>query len=108
MGMIDFEKIKALSNEIARQFNPMKVILFGSYAYGKPDEYSDVDLLVIMPFKGRGMNKAAEILEKTNPVFPVEILVRTPEDMDTRLKWNDFFLREIVEKGEILYESARS
>ncbi|MBI5816229.1 MAG: nucleotidyltransferase domain-containing protein [Nitrospinae bacterium] len=106
--MIDFEKIKALSNEIARQFNPMKVILFGSYAYGKPDEYSDVDLLVIMPFKGRGMNKAAEILEKTNPVFPVEILVRTPEDMDTRLKWNDFFLREIVEKGEILYESARS
>ena len=106
--MVEFEKIKALSTAIARKFKPAKVILFGSYAYGTPDKYSDVDLLVIMPFKGRGINKAVEILEKTNPTFPVDILVRTPEDVERRIKWNDFFLREIIERGATLYESARS
>jgi len=106
--MVEFEKIKALSTDIARKFKPAKVILFGSYAYGTPDKYSDVDLLVIMPFKGRGINKAVEILEKTNPTFPVDILVRTPEDVERRIKWNDFFLREIIERGATLYESARS
>jgi predicted nucleotidyltransferase len=104
--VVDIERIKELSMQIARAFNPSKVILFGSYAYGKPDEDSDVDLLVIMPFKGRGMSKAVEILDKTNPRFPVEILVRTPEDVRKRLGWNDFFLREIMDKGKTLYESA--
>ena len=104
--MVDIERIKELSMQIALTFNPSKVILFGSYAYGKPDDDSDVDLLVIMPFKGRGMSKAVEILDKTNPRFPVEILVKTPEDVRKRLEWNDFFLREIMDKGKTLYESA--
>ena len=59
--MIDSERILELSQRIARQFAPERIILFGSPAYGAPGEGSDVDLLVIMPYTGHSARKAAEI-----------------------------------------------
>ena len=98
--------IRKYADQIARQFQPNKIILFGSYAYGKPSEDSDVDLLVIMSFKGRNPEKATEIWMATRPKFPIDIMVRKPEEMKKRLAMGDFFLREITEKGELLYEAA--
>lgn len=104
--MIPSAEIKELSDRIAREFQPERIILFGSYAYGTPTEDSDVDLLVILPFEGKGAWKSLEILQKTNPNFAVDLLARTPEEIDRRLGWNDYFLREIIEKGKVLYEAA--
>ena len=98
--------IRKYADQIARQFHPNKIILFGSYAYGKPSEDSDVDLLVIMSFKGRNPEKATEIWMATRPKFPIDIMVRKPEEIKKRLAMGDFFLREITEKGKILYEAA--
>jgi predicted nucleotidyltransferase len=53
MEKISQRTISSFARQVARQFNPQKIILFGSYAYGKPTEDSDVDILVVMPFKGR-------------------------------------------------------
>ena len=50
--MIEMDRIESFSNRIAQEFRPERIILFGSYAYGEPTEDSDVDLLVIMPFRG--------------------------------------------------------
>ena len=92
--------------KVATQFRPERVILFGSYARGKPTADSDVDLLVVMPFKGSGLDQAAEIIRKTRPRFAVDLIVRTPEDLDRRLAMNDFFLREATREGQLLYETA--
>ena len=100
--------ISSFAKRIARQFNPHKIILFGSYAYGKPTEDSDVDILVIMPFKGRNPEKATEIWMATKPKFPIDIMVRKPAEIKKRLKMGDFFLREITEKGEVLYEATHA
>ena len=75
--MIKMGRIKSLSTRIAKEFQPERIILFGSYAYGKPTRNSDVDLLVIMPFRGSSARKAAEILTRLEPKFSVDILVRT-------------------------------
>ncbi|HKR02517.1 MAG TPA: nucleotidyltransferase domain-containing protein [Pyrinomonadaceae bacterium] len=61
------DKIRLLSEGIAREFQPERIILFGSYAYGTPGADSDVDLLVILPFKGKPAHKALEILNRMNP-----------------------------------------
>ena len=100
--------IRKFANQVAKQFHPNKIILFGSYAYGKPDEDSDVDMLIIMPFEGKGAHKATEILLATDPRFPIDLLVRTPEQVKTRLKLGDFFIREITQKGKVLYEATQS
>jgi predicted nucleotidyltransferase len=104
MEKITRRTISTFADQVARQFKPHKIILFGSYAYGKPTEDSDVDILVIMPFKGRNPEKATEIWMATKPKFPIDIMVRKPAELKKRLKMGDFFLREITEKGKVLYE----
>jgi predicted nucleotidyltransferase len=106
--MIDSEAIRKVSGQIAQAFRPDRIILFGSYAYGIPTEDSDVDLLVILPNEGKGARKAAEILCSIRPPFPLDLLVRTPDQLRQRLAWNDFFMREIVEKGTVLYAASDS
>ena len=106
--MVDQKSIVELVERIVREFHPERIILFGSHAYGNPTGASDVDLLVILPFRGSGLQKAVEIVSKVNPRFPVDILVRTPEQIRERLAWHDFFLQEIIEKGKVLYESTHA
>ena len=104
--MVQVETIQSLSASIAREFKPDYIILFGSYAYGTPDEDSDVDLLIVMPFEGKPIRKAIEIVNKVRPVIPLDLLVRTPEQVQERIANNDWFMREIIEKGRKLYDSA--
>ncbi len=104
--MVDMRDIYELSKQIAREFHPEKIILFGSSAGGNAGEDSDVDLLIIMPNEGSGLRKAAEIMNKISPRMPVDLIVRDPEDVRLRLEANDFFLHEVMEKGKILYEST--
>ena len=106
--MIDERSIRELTDRIVREFNPERIILFGSYSYGTPFEGSDIDLLVVLPFEGHGIRKAAEIVDRVKPTIPVDIVVRTPEDIERRLGLNDFFLKEIVGSGKVLYESPHS
>ncbi len=87
---------------IAEQFEPERIILFGSYAYGKPHRDSDVDILVVMPAADE-INQAVRILEKTNGCFPLDLIVRTPENLRWRLEEGDWFLREVIARGTVLY-----
>ena len=101
--MISQTQIHLVSDEIARRFQPERIILFGSYAYGTPTEDSDVDLLVVMPLPGKGRGRASDIRPYLNVTFPLDLVVCDPEYLEQRIAMNDFFLREITEKGELLY-----
>ncbi|MEG3863311.1 hypothetical protein [Microcoleus sp. herbarium12] len=65
-------------------------------------------MLVILFLSGNNFRKTWEILSKTQPKFGVNLLVRTPAEIEQRLAWNDLFVREIIEKGKVIYESADS
>lgn len=103
---------KRLLNEIARRiverFQPQKIILFGSYAYGKPTLNSDVDLLVVMDSDLRPAQRSALVypVAAVSDYLPMDILVRTPDEIERRLQMGDFFIAEILEKGKVLYERS--
>jgi predicted nucleotidyltransferase len=104
-------QIKLLCSEIAREFHPDKIVLFGSHAYGKPRLGSDVDLLVVMPFDGSPFRQAAVILGhvvRTVGVVPMDLLVRTTEQVNQRIQMGDTFMREIIERGRVMYEADHS
>jgi uncharacterized protein len=105
--MVPMRKIKRYCDAIAAAFKPQQIILFGSHAYGKPHEDSDVDVLVVMP-KTRRMGKrpSLKIRQEVTAGFPVDILVRDPQFMAERLKEGDTFLEEITEKGRVMYETG--
>ena len=105
---ISAHEIRAVAKKIADKFQPEKIILFGSYAYGTPKPESDVDLLVVMETKLRERQQRLEISRAISPrPFPMDILVRTPKELERRLALGDFFMREITTNGRILYERPR-
>jgi predicted nucleotidyltransferase len=95
--------IRRFARQVAERFRPEKIILFGSYAHGRPHADSDVDILVIMPARNQ-LDQAVKIELACDPPFPLDIIVRTPHNMQWRLAEGDSFLREITTKGRILYE----
>ena len=103
--MVEMKEIRDLTSQIAREFNPDRIILFGSHAYGRPSNDSDVDILVVLPFEGKPVRKAIEIRNKVNASLPLDLIVRTPEQLAERVAQNDWFIREILERGRTLYEA---
>ncbi len=97
-------EITRFSALIAERFSPEKIILFGSYAYGKPSADSDVDMLVVMQHSGNAREKAFEIRSALPRPFPLDLIVRSEEELRTRIAMNDYFLKEITEHGKVLYE----
>ena len=96
--------IRRFARDVAEQFHPDKIILFGSHAYGKPHIDSDVDILVIMPCRNE-LDQAVKISLAVGRSFPLDIIVRKPHNMKWRLAEGDDFLQEIVAKGKVLYEA---
>lgn len=99
------EILAEIVRRIVAQFNPEKIILFGSYAYGKPHQDSDVDLFVVMHSVLSPFKRAAEISTLIRPrPFPVDIVVRTHEEMCEALVRRDPFVTDVMQHGRVLYE----
>ncbi|HET6384565.1 MAG TPA: nucleotidyltransferase domain-containing protein [Armatimonadota bacterium] len=101
--MISEQTIQELSGSIAQKFNPEQIILFGSYAWGSPTDRSDVDLLVVMPYRGSPLSQAAAIARTFRVPFAVDVIVRSRDELRQRVAWNDWFIREILDRGRTLY-----
>ncbi|MBS1787922.1 MAG: nucleotidyltransferase domain-containing protein [Acidobacteria bacterium] len=97
--------IEQLCQRIADRYNPEKIILFGSHAYGQPTAESDIDLLVVMEYEGSPLQQAIKISRELGWVTPLDLLVRTPAQVQERLRLEDPFMREIVQRGKVLYEA---
>jgi uncharacterized protein len=97
--------IRRFARDVATRFQPDKIILFGSYAYGTPHDDSDVDILVIMPARNE-IDQRVKIRWEVPAPFAMDLLVFKPKNVAWRLKEGDWFLREIVSKGKVLYEKA--
>ena len=94
--------IRWFARQVAEQFQPDKIILFGSHAYGTPNADSDVDILVIMPARNE-LDQAVRISLAVEAHFALDLIVRTPRRLAWRLKEGDWFLREVVSQGKVLY-----
>lgn len=105
------QQIELVCRAIAREFHPDKIVLFGSYAYGNPGPESDVDLLVVMPFDGSPFRQAAVILDHVVHavgVIPFDLLVRTAQQVQERIQMGDTFMRDVIERGRVMYEADHS
>lgn len=103
--MVMMRDIRRAAVNIARHFHPHRIMLFGSYAYGQPNSDSDVDLLILMPANSTH-DQGILIRDQIEFEFPVDLLVRSPVEFKKRIAQGDCFLKEIQEKGKILYEAS--
>lgn len=103
--MVAMNEIERLGKRIGEEFRAEKVILFGSYAEGTANQDSDVDLLIVGSFEGRPVDKSVQIRMKLRPPFPVDLLIRSPEKIRKRLEIGDQFIKDILQRGRVLYEA---
>jgi predicted nucleotidyltransferase len=108
-------KVETILSEIIeklrKEYKPIKIILFGSYAYGNPTEDSDIDLLILKNTSRRRVDRFVQVKRIIyNPYrkIPVSPLVYSPKELEERLGIGDDFIKEIIQKGIILYERAGS
>lgn len=103
---IVLSKLRRVTSKIVNEFKPEKIMLFGSWAWGKPNAYSDVDILVVKN-TANTRHTARKIDASLFPrEFPMDILVYSPNQI-SRLKNKDFFVRAILNKGLFLYEKSK-
>lgn len=98
------KQVKEMAAFIKERFKAKDVILFGSYACGKPNKDSDVDLMVILnTVKGKSYIKASEIslaLSRNFDVrFPMDLLVRSRKQIKERMKF-DYFIQDVINEGK--------
>ncbi|MCC7187814.1 MAG: nucleotidyltransferase domain-containing protein, partial [Anaerolineales bacterium] len=81
---VPMQTIRAIAKHIAETFDPEKIILFGSHAYGKPTASSDVDLLVVIDTpKGDEFEKSLEIRKSLPPLnFGLDVVVRSQKAIE--------------------------
>jgi predicted nucleotidyltransferase len=98
------QAIEQVVRQIVTQFQPQKIILFGSYASGQPRPESDVDLLVVMDTPLKETEQAVRICQAIEYHFGLDLIVRTPAALARRLALGDPFLNEIIHTGKVMYE----
>ena len=102
---VTFHTIQELKRKIIRVFNPEKIILFGAYAYGKPNPESDVDLLVVMPNDKPLSQKNAQAASTLFDVpFSLNMLMPTSEEVLKKLMGGDKKMDEVIRRGQVLFE----
>ncbi|OGC21831.1 hypothetical protein A2291_04665 [candidate division WOR-1 bacterium RIFOXYB2_FULL_42_35] len=104
---MDDNLIASIVKKISTKFQPKKVYLFGSRAWGNPTVDSDLDLFVVMPSSLRRDNRSVEI-SKLFPdrLFSLDVLVYTPKEVEKSLQNNNPFIKEIISKGIVLYDES--
>ncbi|MFA6393744.1 MAG: nucleotidyltransferase domain-containing protein [Patescibacteria group bacterium] len=97
------KKIREITNKIAKEYKPEKIILFGSHAWGKPHKDSDVDLFIIKETDNT-MNTAMEIDRSIWPrPFPIDLIVYTPSKPREELRLEEPFVSKIAKEGKVLF-----
>lgn len=102
-GEVTKQKIVETAQKIAREFDPEKIILFGSWAWGKPGPDSDVDLFIVK--ETPNTRETAREIDGAlwGRTFPLDIIVYTPEGVERSLARGNFFIRDIIANGKVVY-----
>jgi len=103
------QTIQNILERLLTGYAPQKVILFGSYAYGNPRRDSDIDLLVIKETSERFIDRwvtARRLLTDPSRRLPLQVIVLTPQELSERLDIGDQFIKEIIDRGEVLYDAS--
>jgi predicted nucleotidyltransferase len=102
---LSWESLEKIKERITGKFKVEKIVLFGSYAYGKPRKDSDIDLFIIMETKKRPSERRIMVSRLfRDRESPMDFIVRTPTEVKRRLDMGDFFVKKILERGHIVYE----
>ena len=99
-------KIQEITRRLVAEFAPEQIILFGSHAWGHPDENSDLDLLVVVSESDQpAPRRAARAYRCLREVpVPLDILVKTRQEVERTRHVPASLIHDVLDRGKVLYE----
>jgi len=110
MNKIKFdEKIREITDKIVKNYKPEKVVMFGSFASGKQNKDSDIDLLIVKDSKKNRHEREVELRKIFFPSsIAIDFLVYTPAELEKKIKQEkNLFCEDIIKNGITLYANDR-
>lgn len=108
IGQVDDNLLREIRARIVDAVKPERIILFGSYAYGKPKDESDLDILVIMNSELPRYRRSISIYScLAGLLIPKDILVYTPEEIEEWSEVPQAFITTAIRKGKVIYEKEQ-
>lgn len=101
---VSFDEVMKKARRIVELFHPQTIIFFGSYLSNYRTQDSDIDLLIIVNEQVSSFDKSVEISLALEHDFPMDIIVKTANEIKERIEKNDSFIQDILENGKVLYE----
>ncbi len=105
MKQITVELLNIITSRIAEAIHPEKIILFGSHAWGTPDETSDIDLFIVVPETDQpAYRRARGIYRCLRGIgVPIDIVVQTHEEVERSRSVATSLVRKVLDQGKVLY-----
>lgn len=104
---VDDELLKEIVSRIVDAVHPERIVLFGSYAYGRPKDESDLDILVVMDSELPRYKRSVSIYRAlAGLLIPKDILVYTQEEIEEWSEVQQAFITTILKKGKVIYEKG--
>jgi uncharacterized protein len=102
------QELNRMTTILIREYEPEKLILFGSVAQGEIHEWSDLDLVVVKKTDKPLLERTEEVLRLVRPKVGLDVLVYTPAELDSLVdERRVFVLDEIIYKGAVAYERRK-
>ncbi len=102
---VDESFISEIIHRIVEVARPLKIILFGSYAYDIPEKDSDIDILVVMSSDLPRYKRSVPIYRAlAGLLIPKDVLVYTPEEIEEWSGVPQSFITTVMRKGKVVYE----
>lgn len=100
-------QVQQIIDELVKNYQPEKVILFGSRVGGKTHKWSDVDLVAIKKTNKNFYDRIGEASASFKHTLPVDVIVYTPEEFKQMAMESKFVKEEVIKKGKVIYEQSR-
>jgi len=102
------EELRRIVGILIERYQPEKIILFGSLASGRIHEWSDIDLLIIKKTKTKRLYRRAQALRGIKRNVPIDVIILTPSEVKFLSQEGSLLIKDILEKGSVLYEREKS
>jgi predicted nucleotidyltransferase len=102
------EELHKIVAPLVEKYQPEKIILFGSLATGRIHDWSDIDLLIIKETKTKRLYRRAQALRGIKRNVPIDVIILTPSEVKFLSQEGSLFIKDILEKGSVLYEREKS
>ncbi len=96
-------QIDSITKQLIQKYKPEKIILFGSGATGQMTHDSDLDFLLVKDDNKPRHDRMVEVYKLVDKDIAADFLVYTPEELATRVRMGDPFIKSVLSDGKVLY-----